>query len=202
MQLTVTIDFYLPRDADKLAGLADVLTGARVETNLPGEKPPVLLTPEETRERARVDVPAPIVRKRGRPAKTAVVPVPEVAPEVELRNGESAVFESVVPAPEAAPAPGQWTLGPTCGSAETVTLAPGQAAHTWEVTATDDNTRVYKEETPALTLDDVKAALSAYFEKDKIGAINLVRSYGVQQYTQVPPEKFAEFVAKCKDGLC
>ncbi len=200
MQLTVTIDFDLPRDAAKLADLAEVLTMAPTYHKLADSAPVELEpapTPEEIRawEEAEAALPK-VVKKRGRPAKTAVVPVPAAAP-VE----EPAAAPVEEPAAEA-PTLDAWTLGPTCGNPKTVLLAPGQEAHTWDAMTLDANTRVYKEETPAVTIDDVKAALMAYFEKDKVGAINLVRSYGVQQYTQVPPEKFAEFVAKCKDESC
>jgi hypothetical protein len=194
MLLTVTIDFDLPRDAAKLADLAEVFAPAPTYYKLADSAPEADSEGLRDGESAQFEsiVPAPeakVVKKRGRPAKTAVVPVPDAAP-VEEPVAEAPTLDT-------------WTLGPTCGNTETVPLAPEQEAHTWEVTTLDDpNTRVYQEETPAVTLDDVKAALMAYFEKDKVGAINLVRSYGVQQYTQVPPEKFAEFVGKCKDGGC
>jgi hypothetical protein len=173
MQLTVTIDFDLPRDADALVTISEVLavsTGARAEAGplaewTPAdqtERQPAIQTPPEEAPR--------VVKKRGRPAKTAVVPVPEAEPVRGSTAEEAAapIEEEPAPAPVAEPesAPGPWIF-------------------------TEDNTRHYQEASPVVTIDDVKAALMAYFEKDKVGAINLVRSYGVRQYTQVPPEKFA-----------
>ncbi len=157
MQLTVTIDFDLPKDAATLAAMAGILAAQGFSEQRPVEAPAV--EPE-----APAAPEAEPKRSRGRPPKTAVAPIPEA------------------PAAEA----------PLVQAAE----APAPAAEAQQLDLFGENTRHYVE--PATTIDDVKAALQVYFEKDRAGAIALVRGYGVQQFSQIPPEKFAEFVEKCK----
>ncbi len=156
MQLTVTIDFDLPKDAATLAAMAGLLAAQGFSEQRPVEAPAV--EPE-----APAAPEAEPKRSPGRPPKTAVAPIPEA---------------------HAAEAP-------PVQAAE----APAPAAEAQPLDLFGENTRHYVE--PA-TIDDVKAALQAYFEKDRAGAIALVRGYGVQQFSQIPPEKFAEFVEKCK----
>lgn len=161
MLVTMTLDFDLPRDADFFASVCASLGG---RPQVPDIAAPAADVAEP------VMTPAAEPRKRGRPAKTAVVPLPD-AP------ASAPVVEQPAPAP--------------------VAEQPAPAAPSIDLFG--ENTRHYVE--PAPTLDDVKAALQKYFQKDRTGAIALVQSYGVQQFAHVPPEKFGEFIAKCEAAI-
>lgn len=159
MLVTMTLDFDLPRDADLFASVCASLGG---QPQAPDVAAPAADVAEP------VIIPGAVARKRGRPAKTAVVPLPDAPAPV---------------AEQPAPAP--------------VAEQPAPAAPSIDLFG--ENTRHYVE--PAPTLDDVKAALQKYFQKDRTGAIALVQSYGVQQFAHVPPEKFGEFIAKCEAAI-
>lgn len=165
MLVTMTLDFDLPRDATAFAAVCEALNGRAPDVQVAPE--PAAATPEAAPEEAP--------RKRGRPAKTAVVPLPD-APAEAHPHISAATPPALAPAAEQpAPAP--------------VVEQPAPSLF-------GENTRHYVE--PAPTLDDVKAALQKCFQKNRTGAIALVQSYGVQQFSHIPPEKFVEFIAKCE----
>lgn len=152
MLVTMTLDFDLPCDAAVFAAVSAALNTA-----------PQVPAPETAAVALEAAPAEP--RKRGRPAKTAVVPLPD-APVAEQ------------------PAPVPVVEQP----------APAPVAEQLDLFA--ENTHHY-----APTLDDVKAALQVYFAKDRAGAITLVQSYGVQQFSHLPPDKFSEFIAKCEAAI-
>lgn len=178
MLVTMTLDFDLPRDADFFASVCASLGGQ--------PQAPDVAAPE-TEAVEPVMTPGAVARKRGRPAKTAVVPLPD-AP------APAPVVEQPAPAPAPAPAP---VVEQPAPAPAPVAEQPAPAAPSIDLFG--ENTRHYVE--PAPTLDDVKAALQKYFQKDRTGAIALVQSYGVQQFAHVPPEKFGEFIAKCEAAI-
>lgn len=70
------------------------------------------------------------------------------------------------------------TSAPTTASSETATTSAPAA--------------------PSLSLDDIRAALQKYTQKHSIEAgIELLKKFGAQRVSELPAEKYAEFVGEC-----